>query len=138
MTHISKPNPTDDAMDRLLGAHLAGPSEELAPSSGFVASVMDSIHAQAIEPPPIAFPWRRVLPGVIAIVCGLLAFAIFALRQAKSHPHLAPSTIAMPWSHLTLALTLNSREATFCWILLAACLSIAAVAASIRLTGRTE
>jgi hypothetical protein len=134
-------NLADDALDRLLDAHLAE-SIELAPSSGFVASVMESIHAQATEPPPIAFPWRRVLPGAIAILCGLLAFVVFAVHEASTAPRGAPpvaepSTTAL-WRHLSLALAFTPREITLCWILLAACLSFATVAASFRITGRSE
>ena len=140
--HPSTPNPTDDAIDRLLDAHLAVDSEELAPSSGFVASVMESIHAEASEPPPIAFPWRRVLPGAIAILCGLLAFIVFAIREASTAPRTAPGaeqfSVTAPWPHLAFAFTHNPSEITLCWILLAVCLSAAAVAASFRLAGRSE
>jgi hypothetical protein len=132
------PNPTDDAIDRLLDAQLAAVSEELAPSSGFVTSVMESIHAQAAEPAPIAFPWRRVLPGAIAILCGLLALVAFAIREAGTAPKAAHSSATALWPHLALALTLTPRGMTLGWILVAACLSIAAVAASLRLTGRSE
>jgi hypothetical protein len=137
----SPPDPTDDAIDRLLNAYLATDSEELAPSSGFVSSVMESIHAQATEPPPIAFPWRRVFPGAIAILCGLLAFVVFAIREAATAPNAAPvdhPVITALFPDLARALAFTPRELTFCWILLAACLSVATVAASFRLTGRSE
>jgi hypothetical protein len=137
--HTSKSDSAPDALDRLLDAHL-GESVELAPSSGFAASVMESIQAHATEPPPIAFPWRRVLPGAIAILCGLLALIVFAIRGAVTAPPVAqPATrpsITVLQPHLPLALT--PHEVTLCWILVAACLSIAAVAASFRITGRSE
>jgi hypothetical protein len=121
----------DDAVDRLVDAHLASASDDLAPSSGFAASVMDSIYACATEPPPIAFPWRRVLPGAIAVVCALVALVVFVIRAAKASP-----TNAVGQSHLALSFT--PSEVTLGWIVLAACLSIAAIAASFRLTGRSE
>jgi len=136
MTHAPTPEPMDDAVDRLVDAHLASASDDLAPSSGFAASVMDSIYAQAIEPPPIAFPWRRVLPGAIAVVCALLALVVFVIRTAKASPGAASSSSAVVQSHLALSFT--PSEVTLGWILLAACLSIAAIAASFRLTGRSE
>jgi hypothetical protein len=138
MTHAPKPTPTDDAVERLVDAHLAAASEEIAPSSGFAASVMESIHAQATEPPPIAFPWGSVLPGAIAIVCALLVFVVFAIRAAKAGLAVAPSSSATLQPHLALALSFTPGEVTLGWIVLAACLSIAAIAASFRLTGRSE
>ena len=131
------PNPIDDAIDRLVDAHLTAASDELVPSSGFTASVMESIHAQAIEPEPIAFPWRRVLPGAVAIACGLLALILFAIRAAKAGFAVAPSSAANLLPRM-LAHTFTQGEGMFLWILLAACLSVAAILVSLRLTGRSE
>ena len=136
MTHAPTPQPMDDAADRLVDTHFAAASVDLAPSSGFAAAVMDSIYAQAVEPPPIAFPWRRVLPGAVAVACALLALVVFVIRAAKASPAAAPSSSAALQSHLALSFT--PSEVTLGWILLAACFSIAAVAASFRLTGRGE
>lgn len=137
------PRQNDDALivdptDRLLDDHLATPAEQIVPSSGFILSVMESIHAQAAEPPPIAFPWRRVLPGIVATACGLIALAIFALRAF--HASAAGGTAPQP--HLRTALSVISAftpgELTLLWVALATCLSIAAVALSFRLTGRRQ
>lgn len=62
---------------------LAG-QNELLPSAGFVASVMDAVRREAAAPPPIPFPWKRALAGlVLAVVAlGLLAaFGVFAVTQ---------------------------------------------------------
>ncbi len=138
MKRTVDPNSNDALLDRLLDQHLADRSEQLAPSSGFVASVMESIQAEAAAPPPIAFPWRRVLPGALAAVCGLIVLVVLVLRgggtSAVSGPaapipvHLAPS----------LPLNFTTGEMTLGLILLAVCLSIAAIAASLRLTGRSQ
>jgi hypothetical protein len=144
--HPSTPNPTDaadhadHAVDRLLDAHLAAASEELTPSSGFIASVMQSIHTEASEPPPIAFPWRRVLPGAVAILCGLLAFLVFAIHKTGFVPKATPPAVrlsSISWPQLTQTLAFPPH-ATLFWILVAACLSIAAVAASFRVAGRSD
>lgn len=50
--------------DDMLHRALAG-EDELLPSSGFVAGVMERINAEAAAPPPIPFPWKRVLPGFV-------------------------------------------------------------------------
>ena len=127
-----------DPIDSLLDRHLAGSAEELAPSSGFVLSVMESIHAQAEEPAPIAFPWRRVVPGVVAVFCGLAALIVFGLRAL--HPVTAAGTTTQinPQVALSYAPAFTAGEAALCWILLAACVSVAVMAASFRLTGRSR
>jgi hypothetical protein len=127
-------NESDAPLDRLLQAHLASPADQLVPSSGFALSVMDTIHQQAAAPPPIAFPWRRVLPGVIAILCALAALVLFVPRGATA-PVFTPGPRAwqlLAWPSLTYGeLVLSS-------VLLAACVSIVAVAASFRLAGRNQ
>ncbi len=128
-----------DAIDRLLAAQANVPGEQLVPSSGFVLSVMEAVHAEASEPPPLAFPWRRVLPGAIASLCGVAVFAIFLLRgwgaAAMVHPAALP-----PHESLALSLipSLTGGELMLCWTVVAACLSIAAIAGSLRLTSRSR
>jgi hypothetical protein len=53
----------DHDLDRILSR-----GEEIVPSSGFLDSVMDAVRAEASAPPPIPFPWKRALPGLIAAV----------------------------------------------------------------------
>ena len=45
--------------------------EELIPSSGFLASVMERVHEEARTPAPIPFPWKRAVPGIAARRRGL-------------------------------------------------------------------
>ena len=136
MTHTPTPRPTDDAADRLIEAYFVTASENLAPSSGFTASVMDSVYAQATEPPLIAFPWRRILPGAIATLGGLVALIVFAMRAAKSSPAVTSSYGAIFQSRPLHAST--PSQITLGAIVLTVCLSIAAIAASFRLAGRSE
>lgn len=46
---------------------------DLEPSSGFAQAVMASVYAEANAPAPIPFPWRRLLPAVVAGVIAFLA-----------------------------------------------------------------
>lgn len=138
MNQPFKPDPNDsaamaDPIDHLVDAHLAGTAELLAPSSGFVLSVMESVRAEASAPPPIAFPWRRVVPGLVAVLCGLIALVAFAVRALQT----GAAGLAAP-SRAWLTLAFTRGEATLCWVLLAGCLSIAAVAVSFRLAGRSR
>ncbi len=61
----------DDELDRMLS-----PRDEIVPSSGFVASVMEAVrHEEAASAatvfPPISFPWLRALPVFVALAAGL-------------------------------------------------------------------
>jgi hypothetical protein len=64
----------NDELDRIL-------SEEILPSSGFTGAVMDSVRREAAAPPPIAFPWKRALPGlaVAGLTVALVLFAVVTL-----------------------------------------------------------
>ncbi len=46
--------------------------EEILPSSGFAASVMDAVRREAAAPPPIPFPWKRALPGAVFAAATLI------------------------------------------------------------------
>jgi len=89
------------AIDRILASE-----EELVPSSGFLASVMERVHEEAAAPAPIPFPWRRAIPGFL-LAGGVLGWggselvrqAIPAVRAlALAPPHLS-ATLAQPIEH---------------------------------------
>ena len=52
---------------------------DIVPSSGFVASVMDAVTAEATAP-PLPFPWKRALPLVAVFVALLLWLAFLQIR----------------------------------------------------------
>jgi hypothetical protein len=136
------PNPSNDDLDRLLDEHLSGTAEQLEPSSGFVLSVMESIQAQAAEPAPIPFPWRRALPALLLVLCSLAGLVSLVLRAGTSRAATAPehsqTTLSVLHSFVASAQFFTGSEATLCWIVVAGCLSVAAIAASFRLTGRSN
>ncbi len=55
-----------DPIDELL-AHDAA-TDAIVPSSGFSEAVMSAVKQSRTMPPPIPFPWRRVLPWLAAAV----------------------------------------------------------------------
>ena len=63
---------SDAEMDRILSR-----KDEIPPSSGFTASVMDAVRAEAAAPPPIPFPWKRALP-VLLVAGAVLSFVVVA------------------------------------------------------------
>lgn len=105
--------------------------EEIVPSSGFVASVMEAVREEAAAPAPIPFPWKWALPGLIvsvALALGLIVRWIASgarvgpsagsvaaeapmekLLSMLAHAPIAASTVlALEWSALALLLSLTT------------------------------
>jgi len=66
MRHLTKHD--EDEINSILSRE-----DEILPSSGFAVSVMNAVRREAAAPPPIPFPWKRALPGLVAAV---VAFAL--------------------------------------------------------------
>lgn len=98
--HLPNPNPSaDGGVDAALSAR----DDVILPSSGFADAVMATVHREATAPAPIAFPWKRAIPGFIA-AAGALAFLIAMLvamlrfRAAAAAVHAsAPQIIDAGW-----------------------------------------
>jgi hypothetical protein len=112
----------EDAMNRILSRN-----DEIRPSSGFTASVMEAVRREAAAPPPIPFPWKRALPGVVvaALVLAWILIAWIAVlsrligastppKLSISSPSVAPLLFhgnmesAVGWSVLGLVIGLVS------------------------------
>lgn len=106
---------TETEIDRILAAE-----DEILPSSGFLASVMERVQQEAAAPPPIPFPWKRALPGMLlaggALGWGtveLLRLGLSALTAAPLLPaHLPAALVASlgpaGWVTLSLGVSLLS------------------------------
>jgi len=68
---MNRTSKTEQIIDRVLRAQ-----EQVEPSSGFVASVMARVHREATAPPPLSFPWRRVVAAGLA---GLVTAIVLVL-----------------------------------------------------------
>jgi hypothetical protein len=117
----------DADLDRILD------SEEILPSSGFIGSVMDAVRQEATTPPPIPFPWKRALPGLVVAV--LVLVSVLVSGAARLTP-----PVPTPQPPGTSAFTLPSllEAARFVgvdWIVLVLLLTLTSVAFSMRLTG---
>jgi len=104
--------------------------QEIAPSSGFVVSVMDAVQREAEAPPPIPFPWKRALPGLTA--AGLALVWVFVtgislfIRETVTQP-LPPELLSR------FALIIEAwKTVGASWITLALVLSLASVKFSAR------
>ncbi len=92
--------PDDDEIDRILS-----PADEILPSSGFAVSVMEALRHEAAVPPPIPFPWKRALPGLVAAALALtlvLVVGVVTIAQSGRVATTAQSSTYLPFvSQLT-------------------------------------
>jgi hypothetical protein len=116
----------DDDLDRILSEE-----EEILPSSGFTASVMEAVRREASTPPPIPFPWKRALPGLAAAVLALV-LVLVEVSALPSPGALAPSHLVM-WLSVLVPILEAMVTAGGHWVVLALLLTFASVRLSLRL-----
>ncbi|MGD0912970.1 MAG: hypothetical protein ABR928_13820 [Terracidiphilus sp.] len=107
-----------DAVDRILDAE-----DQIVPSSGFLASVMERVREEAIAPQPIPFPWKLAIPGMV-LAAGTIGWLIYDLiRMAVAgdlqaafeapHLHAAQLNLLTPVTWIALALVLSLASWVF-------------------------
>jgi hypothetical protein len=123
-----KPNPTRPPLtDADFDYALSPGSDSILPSSGFADSVMTALTREASAPSPIAFPWKRALPGFV--VAGAMAIvlivAVVVLLRSTPATSVAPSVdlqaVLAPVVHhataalwLTVSLLISVASLLFC------------------------
>ena len=108
---------------------LAG-EEPLIPSSGFLASVMERVQEDAVAPPPIPFPWKRAVPGIL-LASGVFGWAAVLLIRLELRD---PASLTFTLPRLPATLAGPAEQAG--WIALALGASYASWLLSRRLVGR--
>jgi hypothetical protein len=114
------------AIDRILAA-----DDQLVPSSGFLATVMERVREETAAPPPIPFPWKRTIPGLVFVTC-VLGWIIFKLIQ-QGLPIVSTLPLTIP--HLSAAAERPLEQAG--WVALALGASLLSWLLSRRLAGRS-
>jgi hypothetical protein len=125
----------EDGMNRILSRE-----DEILPSSGFAASVMDAVRREAAAPPPIPFPWKRALPGLVvaalalawALVVGVVALVQLARSSATQQFSLSLSSVLPSVFGSGLGLQ-RTMEYAAIWTVLALLVTWASVKLSFRL-----
>jgi hypothetical protein len=122
----SRISPDDSAIDRILSSE-----EPLIPSSGFLASVMESVREEAAAPQPIPFPWTRFIPGILVVAAVLGWVTLKMIRQGFAEIR----TISLAPPHIPAAAIQPIEQAG--WVAAALGVSLLAWLFSRRLAGRS-
>ncbi len=122
---------THDEIDRILSRE-----EEVLPSSGFSASVMEAVRREAALPPPIPFPWTRALPGLLVAALALVAVGlVFAAGLAQSLREGGGAPLAGRWQSAVTAILNGAATPTVGWTCAVLFLTWVSVTFSLRLAG---
>lgn len=120
-----------DEIDRILSRE-----QELLPSSGFSVSVMEAVRREAVEPPPIPFPWKRAVPGLLVAVAALVAIIwIFVSAAGRV---VVPGAAAPPdtgWQVFLGSTITNGLNPVVLWTCGTLVLTVLLVMFSMRLAG---
>jgi len=114
-----------DKLDRILASE-----EELLPSSGLAASVMDRVRGEMDAPEPIPFPWKRVLPGMLIAAAGLIWCVVEMVRMAVA------ALLNFNLEHLQLPGSAMRSLASAGWVLASLGVSLVSWLLARRLIGR--
>jgi hypothetical protein len=130
---------SDEEFDRMF-------SEEhgIAPSANFTRNVMDKVRTEAALPPPIPFPLKRALPGLVLCVLSLAGMFISGLMRPGSQ-HLPEPSGRSIWTAIGTFLWTSlsdfggllsvANAGGLGWIILALLLTYLSVKLSLRLAG---
>jgi|HubBroStandDraft_4_1064222.scaffolds.fasta_scaffold147289_2 hypothetical protein len=117
--------------------HMLSREDEILPSSGFAVAVMDAVRREAAAPPPIPFPWKRALLGLVVgglVLVFTLVAGIAAMVQLVTTSTIPQVSASLP-SPGQLGLHGDLASAAS-WAALALLLAFLSVKFSMRLAAR--
>jgi hypothetical protein len=117
-------------IDRMLAGE-----EELIPTSGFLSSVMERVKEEARVPAPMAFPWRRAVPGMV-LAAGVFGWGGYEIAgQARA----AARGLVLTVPHWPANLAADSAQPIGAagWVVIALGISLASWMVSRRIAGQT-
>lgn len=115
-------------IDRILSRE-----DEILPSSGFVVSVMEAVRREAAAPPPIPFPWKRALPGMVLGGSVLVLVGIGTVLTISRLGGMAVAPVPVPPPLGTSALFHGGIESAARWTALSLLAAFVCVKLSMRL-----
>jgi len=120
-----------DELDRVFSNE-----SEIVPSSGFARSVMAAVRSEASAPPPIPFPWKRAMPGLLACVVAIVWGVIDVFRYPSRGSGSVVQTTMTHWIDGVVPLLDNARMFGAEWVLLGLLLTYAGLKLTWHLAGR--
>jgi hypothetical protein len=125
-------NKTDNSqMDSAMIDNILASDEELIPSSGFLASVMERVQEEANATAPIPFPWKRAIPGIL-LAGGVFGWGAYEFAR---HSVLSVGSIAFTAPQIPAALERPLEQAG--WVAMALVVSLVSWLLSRRLAGQS-
>jgi hypothetical protein len=113
----------DDDIERILAD-----DEEIAPSSGFLISVMKAVELEAAAPVPLRFPWKRAWPGLLATIAALAVALWNGIGSLRD-----PATLAVLDDRLR-QLMVFAADLGLQWVILALAVPIISVLLPLSMT----
>lgn len=121
---------TPDELDRILLREA-----EIVPSPGFARSVMAAVRSEAAAPPPIPFPWKLALPGLLACIVAFVWPLAEAFRApARESASVAASSLTQ-WMDRAVPLMDKAQMFGAGWVLLGLLLTVAGLKLTWHLAG---
>jgi hypothetical protein len=117
-------------IDRILSR-----DDGILPSSGFAASVMDAVRREVAALPPIAFPWKRALPGIVVGACVL---ALVMVTGVAGIAQLVRASAVPDSPSVPPPIFQGKLEYAAIWTVLALLVAFASVKLSMRRLGSEE
>lgn len=119
-----------DEIDRILSRE-----DEILPSSGFAVSVMDAVRREAAAPPPIPFPWKRAIPGLVAAGVVLVLVLVGGVVAVGQLGRAASPDLSLAFPSLSSSTFGSQRSlgSATIWTALALLASLVSVKLSMRL-----
>jgi hypothetical protein len=111
--------------DSDLDQALSSAGDSILPSSGFTEGVMTAVLSDAAAPAPLAFPWRRALPGLagVAIAVVLLVAAIVSVLRSGPLPDRIVPNLYYRWVANAGSGPMHSSDAL--WLVVSLSISVA-------------
>jgi hypothetical protein len=114
--------------------------DEILPSSGFAASVMEAVRREALAPPPIPFPWKRAVPFFALAGLAVVFVVIFGVEVIAQYGRMAgtPQAAVTSLPPMSSMMPQGVVGTAVGWTVGALTLTLVSVKLSMRLaTGRT-
>src|SRR5258708_39561338 len=108
--------------------------DEILTSSGFTVCGMDAVRCEAAAPPPIPFPWKRALPGLVVAGLALMLVLVGGVAAIAQLGKATTPQLSMSIPSVPPPIFHGGIGSAAIWTVLALLVAFVSVKLSIRLT----